>query len=142
MTIQTVNREKEKLQGCMEYLKLEAGGVKTYAHVFMVQSALYWLLLERLWQKGVKLEKIERANGSMEVEILDPGDERRWVLVPTKKRVGDRLRNGMLVVRGKDGEGQITRGRDDSLMEVVLTLSFIYDSVTQCLVYKRVAVKV
>jgi len=40
----------------------------------------------------------------MKVEILDPGDERRWVLVPTKEWVRDRLRNGMLVVRGKDGE--------------------------------------
>ena len=35
---------------------------------------------------------------------MDPGDERRWVLVPTKERVGNRLRNEMLVVRGKDRE--------------------------------------
>jgi len=40
----------------------------------------------------------------MEVEILDLGDERRWVLVPTKERVRGKLRNGMLVVRGKDEE--------------------------------------
>jgi len=90
----------------------------------------------------VKLEKIKQADGSMEVEILDPGDERRWMLVLTKKRVRDRLRNKMLVVRDKDREGRITRGGEDSLMKVVLALSFIYDSVAQCLVYKRVAVKV
>jgi len=95
-----------------------------------------------MWQKSVKLGKIEQTNGSIEVEILDPEDERRWVLVPTKKRVGDRLRNRMLVVRGKDGEGRIMRGGNDSLMKVVLTSSFIYDSVAQCLAYKRVAVKV
>ena len=78
----------------------------------------------------------------MEVEILDPGDKRRQVLVPTKKRVGNMLRNGMLVVRGKDREGQIMRRGEDSLMEVVLTSSFVYNSMAQCLAYKRVAVKV
>jgi len=78
----------------------------------------------------------------MEVEISDLGDERRWMLVPTKERVRDRLRNRMLVVRGEDREGRITRGGENSLMEVVLALFFIYDSVVQCLVYKRVAVKV
>jgi len=72
----------------------------------------------------------------MEVEISDPGDERRWVLVPTRKRVGDKLRNGMLVVRGKDRERQIIRGGEDSLTEVVLASFFVYDSVAQCLAYK------
>jgi len=76
------------------------------------------------------------------VEILDPGDKRRQVLVLTKERVGDRLRNGMLVVRGKDGEGQIMKGGKDSLIEMVLALFVAYDSMVQCLAYKRVAVKV
>jgi len=78
----------------------------------------------------------------MEVEILDSENEKRQVLVPTKERIGDRLRNGMLVMRGIDREGQITKGGKDFLMKVVLALSFIYDSVTQCLAYKRVAIKV
>ena len=59
ITMQTVNGGKEELQGCMEYLELEVGGVKTYAHAFVMQSALYQLLLRRPWQKGVKLGKIE-----------------------------------------------------------------------------------
>ena len=63
------------------------------------------------------------------MEILDLGNKRRQVLVPTKKRVRDRLRNRMLVVRGKDGEEQITRGGENSLMAVVLTSSCIYNSV-------------
>jgi len=142
MMIQTANGGKKKLQGCVEYLELEVGEVKTYAHAFVVQSALYQLLLGRLWQKGVKLGKIERVDGSMEVEISDLGDKRRRVLVPTKERVRGKLRNGMLVVRGKDGERQIMRGGEDSLTEVVLALSFAYDSVVQCLAYKQVAVKV
>ena len=140
--MQTANGEKEELQGCVEYLELEVGGVKTYTHIFVVQSAPYRLLLGRPWQKGVKLGKIERADGSMKVEISDLGNERKRVLVPTKKRVRGKLRNGMLVVRGKDGERRITRGGEDSLTEVVLALSFAYDSVAQCLAYKWVAVKV
>jgi len=74
MTMQTANGGKEEMQGCMEYLELEVGGVKTYAHAFVVQSAPYRLLLGRPWQKGVKLGKIEQADGSMEVEISDPGE--------------------------------------------------------------------
>jgi len=142
MTMQTANGGKEELQGCVEYLELEVGGVKTYTHIFVVQSAPYRLLLGRPWQKSVKLGKIERADGSMKVEISDLGNERRRVLVPTKERVRGKLRNGMLVVRGKDGERRITRGGEDSLTEVVLALSFAYDSVAQCLAYKWVAVKV
>ena len=77
MMMQTANGGKKELQGCVEYLELKVGRVKTYAHTFMVQSAPYRLLLGRPWQKGMKLEKIERVDGSMEVEISDPGDERR-----------------------------------------------------------------
>jgi len=118
------------------------GGIKTYAHAFVVQSVLYRLLLGKLQQKGVKLKKIEQADGSMEVEISDLGDKKRCVIVTTKERVADGLRNRMLVVRGKGGEGQVMRKGENSLTKVVLTLFFVYDSVVQCLVYKQVAVKV
>jgi len=59
MTMQMANRGKEEIQEYVEYLELEVGGVKTYAHAFVVQIALYWLLLGRPWQNGVKLVKIE-----------------------------------------------------------------------------------
>jgi len=36
MTMQMANGGKEEMQGCMEYLELEVGGVKTYAHAFVV----------------------------------------------------------------------------------------------------------
>jgi len=52
MTMQTANGGKEEIQGCVEYLELKVGGVKTYTHVFVVQSAPYQLLLGRPWQKG------------------------------------------------------------------------------------------
>jgi len=47
LTIQIANRGKKEMQGCVKYLELEVGGVKTYAHTFVVQLALYWLLLGR-----------------------------------------------------------------------------------------------
>jgi len=98
MTMQTANGGKEEMQGCVEYLELEVRGVKTYAHAFVVQSAPYWLLLGRLWQKGVKLGKIERADGSVEVEISDPGEGGKQVVVPMRKRRGERLKSSMLAV--------------------------------------------
>jgi len=58
-------------------LELEVKRVKIYAHAFVVWSVLYWLLLGRSWQKEVKLEKIKKENGSMEVEISDPGKGRK-----------------------------------------------------------------
>jgi len=103
MTMQTANRGKEGMLGCVEYLELEVEGVRTYAHAFMVQLAPYWLLLERPWQKGVKLGKIERVDGSVEVEISDPKEEMRWVVVPTRERMGKRLKGSMLAVEERNG---------------------------------------
>ncbi|KXN82283.1 hypothetical protein AN958_02763 [Leucoagaricus sp. SymC.cos] len=36
MTMQTANGGKEEMQGCVEFLELEVGGVKTYTHMFVV----------------------------------------------------------------------------------------------------------
>ncbi|XP_006455814.1 hypothetical protein AGABI2DRAFT_76941, partial [Agaricus bisporus var. bisporus H97] len=85
MMMQTANGEKEAMLGCVEYLELEVGGVKTYAHAFVVPRAPYRLLLGRPWQKGVKLGKVEREDGSMEVVITDPGEEKK-VVVLTRER--------------------------------------------------------
>jgi len=104
LTMQTANGGKEEIQDCVEYLELKVGEVKTYAHAFVVQSALYWLLLERPWQKGVKLGKIEQENGSVEVEISDPGEGRKQVVVPTRERMEKRLQSELLVLKSKERE--------------------------------------
>jgi len=103
MTMQMANGGKEEMQGCVEYLELEVEGVKMYAHAFLVQSAPYQLLLGRLWQKGMKLGKIKRVDGSVEVEILDPKEEMRRVVVPTRERIGERLKGSMLAVEERSG---------------------------------------
>lgn len=69
MIMQTANGGKEEMLGCIEYLELEVGGVMTYAHAFVVEKAPFRLLLGRPWQKGVKLGKIEKGDGRMEVEV-------------------------------------------------------------------------
>jgi len=89
MTMQTANGGTEKMIGCVEYLELEVGRVKTYAYAFVVQLALYCLLLGRSWQKGVKLGKIEQTDSSMEVEISDPGEEGKRVVVLTRERMSE-----------------------------------------------------
>ena len=104
MTMQIANGGKEEMQGCIEYLELEVGGVKTYAHAFVVQSIPYQLLLGRPWQKGMKLGKIKQADRSVEVEISDPKEEIRWVVVPMRERMGKRLKGSMLTMEEKGGE--------------------------------------
>ena len=107
MTMQTANGRKEGMLGYVKYMELEVRRVKTYAHAFVVQSAPYQLLLERSWQKGVKLEKIEQANGSVEVEILDPKEEGRQVVVPTRERIGERLKSSMLALEVKEKTAKV-----------------------------------
>ena len=140
MTMQTANGGKEEMQGYVEYLELEVGGVKTYTHAFVVQIVPYWLLLGRSWQKGVKLGKIERVDGSVEVEILDPGEKGKRVVVPTRERIGKRLKGGMLVL-GSESKGEVQR-KEDTLTEAILASSFTYNGITQCLVYKKMANRV
>ena len=82
--MQTANSEKKELQGYVEYLELEVEGVRTYAHAFVMQLAPYQLLLGRSWQKGVKLEKIEQENSSIEIKISDLGESRKRVVVPVE----------------------------------------------------------
>ena len=47
--------------------------------------------------------KIERVDGSIEVEISDPKEEMRRVVVPTRERMGERLKGSMLVVEERSG---------------------------------------
>ncbi|KAF9440550.1 hypothetical protein P691DRAFT_643790, partial [Macrolepiota fuliginosa MF-IS2] len=86
MTMQTVNGGKEELEGCVEYLEVDVGGIKPYAHAFVVQSAPYHLLLGRPWQKGVRLGKIDKGEGTLEVVVADPVDVECKVVVPMRER--------------------------------------------------------
>lgn len=144
MWMQTANGEKEAMLGCVEYLELEVGGIKTYAHTFMVSKAPYRLLLGRPWQKGVKLGKVEREDGSMEVVIMDPGEEGKKVVVVTRERRGEEVKAGLAVLGGMswEGKGMKLKGKEDSLTEEILADTFTYNAKAQCLVYKKVANKV
>ncbi|KAF8798515.1 hypothetical protein BYT27DRAFT_7069148, partial [Phlegmacium glaucopus] len=75
MMMQVANNIKEGLNGCAAFLEIDVGGIKTYAHTFVVDSAPYCLLLGRPWQKGVRLGKIEKDNG--EVDVVIRGDEQK-----------------------------------------------------------------
>ncbi|XP_006456524.1 hypothetical protein AGABI2DRAFT_146341 [Agaricus bisporus var. bisporus H97] len=139
----TANGEKEAMLGCVEYLELEVGGVKTYAHAFVVPRAPYRLLLGRPWQKGVKLGKVEREDGSMEVVITDPGEEKK-VVVLTRERKPGKMKAGLAVLGGMTWGGKRLEmeGGENSLTETILGDTFMYDMEAQCLAYKKVANKV
>jgi len=62
------------------------------------------------------------------------------VVVPTREWMDERLKGGMLVL-GSESEGEIQE-KEDILTEAILALLFIYNGITQCLVYKKVANKV
>jgi len=143
MTIQTANRGTEKIMECIEYLELEVRGVKTYTHTFVVQLAPYYLLLGRPWQKEVKLGKIE-TDSSIEVEILNSGEEGKRVVVPTKERMSKQLRNGIIILQDSSEirKGIEIRPNDSTLTEVILSSSFTYNDMVHCLAYKRVADKI
>ena len=76
----------------------------------------------------------------MEVEILDPEEEGKRVVVPTREWIGERLKGGMLVL-GSESKGEV-QGKENTLTKVILASSFTYNGITQCLVYKKVVNKV
>ena len=76
----------------------------------------------------------------MKVEILDPGEEGKRVVVPTKERIGERLKGSMLVL-GSESKGEVQE-KEDTLTKAILASSFTYNGITQCLVYKKVVNKV
>jgi len=107
----------------VEYLELEVGGVKTCAHAFVVQLAPYRLLLGRPWQKGVKLGKIEKADRSVEVEISDPGESGKRVVVSTRERRGERLKSSMLAVEKRGGSELMRSWMGVTVVKKLLTVS-------------------
>lgn len=144
MVMQTANRGKEDLEGCVEYLEVDVGGIKTYTHAFVVQTAPYRLLLGRPWQKGVRLGKVDNGDGTLDMVVTDPVDERWKVVVPTRERRDEQMKRGLMILgkwssQSKELEIQ---GKDDTLIEVILANSFTYDPTMHCLAYKKVANKV
>ncbi|KAF9472290.1 hypothetical protein BDN70DRAFT_818863, partial [Pholiota conissans] len=72
MVMETANGGKEAMAGCAEYLKIEVGGIQTYAHAFIVPHAPFRLLLGRPWQRNVRLQRNERPDGGVDVTVHDP----------------------------------------------------------------------
>ena len=62
------------------------------------------------------------------------------MVVPTREQIGERLKGSMLVL-GSESKGEV-QGKEDTLTEAILASSFTYNSITQCLVYKKMANKV
>ncbi|KAF7761172.1 hypothetical protein Agabi119p4_10581 [Agaricus bisporus var. burnettii] len=142
MMMQTANGGKEELEGCIEFLGITVEGVPTYAHAFVVKSAPYRLLLGRLWQSSVKLQKVEKSGGEVEVVVTDPRDAGRQVVVPTKERAEEKVRRGMMVLGREDLEEWGIKGKEDTLTEHILASSYAYNPLAHCLAYKSVTNKV
>ncbi|OAX31428.1 hypothetical protein K503DRAFT_673463, partial [Rhizopogon vinicolor AM-OR11-026] len=71
MRMQTANGGSQEMSGCLEMLKINVDGIKTWAHAYVVPDAPYCLLLGRPWQHLVKLSKTKTMN-SVDITIHDP----------------------------------------------------------------------
>ncbi|KAF9440125.1 hypothetical protein P691DRAFT_824532, partial [Macrolepiota fuliginosa MF-IS2] len=81
-----VNGGSEELEGCVECLEVDVGGIKAFAHAFVVKLVPYCLLLGRPWQKGAQLGKVENRDRSLDVVVTDPLDGGQRVVVSMKER--------------------------------------------------------
>ena len=73
MMMEAVNGSTSELLGCVEMLEIDVEGLKTWAHAFIVSSALYWLFLGCPWHCLVCLKQ-EETEDSVLVTIHDPCD--------------------------------------------------------------------
>ncbi|EIW84689.1 hypothetical protein CONPUDRAFT_34772, partial [Coniophora puteana RWD-64-598 SS2] len=71
MIMQTANGTTQEMAGCAEMLEIDVGGIKTWAHAYVVPDSPYRLLLGRPWQRLVRLSKEETHEG-VYVTIHDP----------------------------------------------------------------------
>jgi hypothetical protein len=137
-----VNGGKEELEGCLEYLGIMVEGVPTYTHAFVVKSTPYWLMLGRPWQSSVRLQKVEKGGGVVEVVVTDPRDaERKIVVVPTKEWKEEKTRRELMVLVEEELGGWGVKEKENTLTEAILTSSYTYNPRAHCLTYKSVANK-
>src|SRR5258705_5331506 len=83
MLMQAANGSTQMMDGCAEFLELEIGGMKTWAHAYVVPFAPFKLLLGRPWQRSVLLQKSEYDDGRVTITIHNPKDRREARVVET-----------------------------------------------------------
>ena len=71
MHMQTANRGIQEMPGCIEMLKVNVEGMKTWVHAFVIPDAPYHILLGHPWQCHVHLKKDEDDN-DVHITIHDP----------------------------------------------------------------------
>ncbi|TFK16675.1 hypothetical protein FA15DRAFT_552016, partial [Coprinopsis marcescibilis] len=71
LMMEAANGSQEVMVGCMEWLEIKIGGMKTWAHAYIVETAPYDLLLGRPWQRSVGLQKVETKQG-VDVVVHNP----------------------------------------------------------------------
>lgn len=156
--MQAANLATEAMEGCVEYLELEVGGIQTWAHAFVVEQAPFRLLLGRPWQKSVKLKKEEKEDGMVLVTIHDPKDRRRAQIIETRAREGEELK-GIFMFRSVESVVKAWRATKPSnaiskiipgrqiqdipvpLAEHMLAKTFYYNPMRHTLAYKKAAKK-
>ena len=83
--MQTANGGIQHMPSCLEMLKIDVDGLKTWAHAFVIPDAPYRLLLGRPWQRLMRLKKDEDDN-DVHIIIRDPCNKSNLCHVATTPR--------------------------------------------------------
>jgi len=155
MMMEMVNRAKEAMEGCAEFLEIKVDGMKTWAHAYIAPHALFRLLLGRPLQKSVLLRKMEDESGVyMKVHDLKNRENVRVIRTKERRPAG---RSVMMYHCVEDIEGAWKREQVQSplsirkdlalpghtaLMDFLLVSTFDFNPTNHVLAYKKVVNKI
>ncbi|GBE78906.1 Retrovirus-related Pol polyprotein from transposon 412 [Sparassis crispa] len=148
MNMETANRGKEPLPGCVEMLEINVEGIRTWAHAYVVPNAPYRLLLGRPWQKHARLHKHEFEDENVFITVHDPCDPTNTRDLSTKPRLIGVPRGSFALtvssaaVRSDVILPTISGLTDTFLADEVLRSNYEWDPVAHVFAYKKVANKV
>ena len=149
MRMEAANGSMSELPGCAEMLEIDVDGLKTWAHAFIVPSALYRLLLGRPWHRLVRLLQ-EETEDSVLVTMHDPCDPlNTCTCIMTARSSLQKLGAlAALVTLTTDESSDMAHKKsclsvvDGSVAERILNSHYELDSVRRVLAYKKVENKV
>lgn len=130
MMMQAANGGTQVLKECAEFLELEVGGIKTWAHAYVVPFAPFKLLLGRPWQKSVLLQKTEHEDGRVTVVVHNPANRSEKRVIETRERRWRKgMKEGLMFRRVEDVEKAWRLWREEQMTGEVLpvanTTSFV-----------------
>ena len=149
MRMEAANCSMSELPGCAEMLEIDVEGLKTWAHVFIVPTAPYQLLLGWPWHCLVRLSQ-EETKELVLVTIHDPCDPSNIRMCTTTAQSSSPKPNSFTaaVTWSSFDYPKIANARsclgvvNGAVAEQILSSHYNIDPVRRVLAYKKVENKV